>query len=631
MIPKESRITATRFIGLSLMLLLITFGANADEVTFTAEAPQSVSTGSTFRVVFTLNANGERFKGPDFKGFDVVSGPNQSTSQSFQMINGNVNQSVTQQFTYIVSASVAGTFEIRPASITYKGKEYKSNALQIAVSSTGASSSGGGSQGNAQSQQRNQSSGNQSNDGTISGKDLFVRTIVSKTNPTVGEQITVTYKIYTRIGVSNLNITSLPNISGFWSKDLLESQKQIQQSTETIDGEEYITAEIRKQALFPLKSGEVTIPPIEMSVVAQVKSRKKSRVRDPWFDAFFNDPFFNSANQAVEVPLKSNAVKVNVRDLPSGKPAEFSGAVGNYTLKSTVDRTQLKANEAINLRITISGTGNIEMIDKLPIIFPPDFDTYDPKVTSSLQKGNTISGSKTFEYLIIPRNAGSFTINPVNFNYYDLSENRYKTLSTDSFSIEVAKGDGTQSAVSYSGVDQQDVQFVGTDIRHIVLPPFTLKNTGSHFFGSPKYLVLLCAIIIMTIVAQILLQKRRKALGNTGLMRLKKATGVARKRLKMAGIHLKSGAETEFYNEISHALWGYLSDKFQIPLSELSTDSVNDALLARKVNQELTDAFTSTLHNCEYARFAPGDKKANMEQIYSQALEVISRIERELR
>lgn len=631
MTPKESRISAARFIGLSLLMVLFAFAAKADEVTFTAEAPQSVSVGSTFRVVFTLNANGERFKGPDFKGFDVVSGPNQSTSQSFQMINGNVNQSVTLQFTYIVTASVAGTFEIRPATITYKGKEYRSNAVQITVSSAGAASSGGGAQGNSQAQPRNQSSGNQNNDGAISGKDVYVRTIVSKTNPTVGEQIIVTYKIFTRVGVSNLNITSLPNISGFWSKDLLESQKQLQQSTETIDGQEYITAEIRKLALFPLKSGEVTIPAIEMTVVAQVKSRKKSRVRDPWFDAFFNDPFFNSASQAVEVPLKSNTVKVNVRDLPAGKPADFSGAVGNYTLKSTVDRTQLKANEAVNLRITISGTGNIEMIDKLPIVFPPDFDTYDPKVTSNVQKGNTISGSKTFEYLIIPRNAGSFTINPVNFIYYDLSENRYKTLSTESFAIDVAKGDGTQSSVSYSGVDQQDVQFVGTDIRHIELPPFALKNTGSHFFGSPKYLLLLSAILLLSIMAQILLYQRRKTRGNTGLMRLKRATGVARKRLKMAGIHLKADAETEFYNEISHALWGYLSDKFQIPLSELSTDSVNEALAARKVNQELTDAFTGTLHNCEYARFAPGDKKANMEQIYSQALEAISRIERELR
>jgi len=616
---------------LSLMLLTLAFQVQADNVRFIAEAPQSVSVGATFRVVFTLNAEGDHFNGPDFKGFDVISGPNQGSSQSFQMINGNVSQSVSLSFTYLIRASVAGTFEIRPAKITTNGKELHSNSLQVTVSSSGAPQGNNGQQGQSQGRQQRQSSDNQAREGTIDGKDVYIRTIVSKTNPTVGEQITVTYKIYTRVGVSNLNLTNMPNISGFWSKDLLEPQKQLQQSTETIDGQEYITAEVRKLALFPLKSGEVTIPPMEMTVVAQVKSRKKSRVRDPWFDAFFNDPMFNSSTQAVEVPLKSNAVTVNVRDLPAGKPADFSGATGNYSLSGNVDRTQLKANEAINLKITISGTGNLEMIDKLPITFPPDFDTYDPKVTTNINKGATISGSKTFEYLIIPRNAGSFTIDPVKFVYYDLSESRYKTLSTDKFEIEVAKGDGTQANISYSGVDQKDVQYVGNDIRHIKLPPFPLKDSGIQFFGSLYYLLAFAGIVLVIIVLQTLLYKRRKALGNTGLMRLKKATGVARKRLKKAGIFLKSGSETEFYNEISQALWGYLSDKFQIPLAELSTESVNDALNARKVNQELIDAFTETLQNCEFARFAPGDKNANMEHIYTQALEVISRIERELR
>lgn len=618
-------------VGLTtVVLLLSTELLRAEEVSFTAEAPRSVAVGATFRVTFTVNANGDRFKGPDFKGFDVLSGPNQSTSQSFQMINGSVSQSVTLQYTYLVRASVAGTFEIRPASITVKGKEYRSNSLTIEASAQGG---GGAAQGGGQpqAQGRQQRQQNQGDDGTVNPNDVYVRTLVSKTNPSVGEQITVTYKIYTRVGVSNLQITSLPNISGFWSKDLLDSQKQLQQSTETIDGQEYITAEIRKLALFPLKSGEVVIPPIEMTVVAQVRAKKKSRVRDPWFDAFFNDPFFSGSQQAVEVPLKSNAVKVSVRDLPAGKPADFSGAVGNYTLTSTVDRTRLKANEAINLKIVVSGTGNIEMIDKLPITFPPDFDTYDPKVTSSLRGGNSIGGSKTFEYLIIPRNAGQFTINPVNFVYYDLSEGRYKTLTTESYSIEVEKGDGTQASVSYSGVDQQDVQYVGNDIRHIKLPPLALKPAGSHFFGSLNYLLAMSAIVLAAIALQVLVYRRRKAMGNTGLMRYKKATGVARKRLKKAGQFLKSGAENEFYNEISQALWGYLSDKFQIPLSELSTDSVNDALTSRKVNEELIKTFTETLHNCEFARFAPGDKNANMEQIYTQAMEAISRIERELR
>jgi len=619
-------------IVLSLILLTVSYQGRADNIQFTAEAPQSVSVGSTFRVVFTLNANGDHFSGPDFKGFDVISGPNQGSSTSFQMINGNVSQSVSLSFTYIIRASVAGTFEIRPAKIISKGKEYNSNSLQVTVSSSGATQGNSGQQRQAQGGRQKQSEDSQGGEGTIDGKDVFVRTIVSKTNPSIGEQFTVTYKLYTRVGISSLDFKNIPNISGFWTKDLLESQKQLQQVNETIDGQEYITAEIRKLALFPLKSGEITIPPVELSVLAQVKSKRKSRVRDPWFDAFFNDPFFNSSTQAVEVPLKSNPVTIKVKELPAGRPSDFSGATGNYSIKGTIDRTLLKANEAINLKITISGSGNLEMIDKLPVTFPPDFDTYDPKVTTNFNKGLTISGSKTFEYLIIPRNAGSFTIDPVKFVYFDLSEGKYKTLTTDTFEIEVAKGEGgVQSSVSYSGVDQKDVQYIGNDIRHIKLPPFELKDSGELFFGSINYILSLVGIVILFTVLQILIYQRRKAMGNTGLMRLKRATGVARKRLKKAGTYLKSGAETEFYNEISQALWGYLSDKFQIPLAELSTESVNDALLTRKVNQDLIDAFTETLQNCEFARFAPGDKNANMEQIYTQALGVISRIERELR
>jgi hypothetical protein len=600
------------------------------EVEFTASAKSTVSTGETFQVVFRVNAQGEKFRGPDFKGFDVVSGPNQSSSSSFQFINGKMTQSYELNFIYLIHASTEGTYEIRPATITVNSKNFQSNSLKITVvkgNTPAPASRAGKTQSAASPTEPINSSGDLSKD------DIFIRAYVSKPNPFIGEQVVVTYKLFTKVPLSNIRVNNLGTFPGFWSKELIKGDR-LQQSTEIINGVEYVTAEIKKSALFALKGGEVSIPALEMEAVAQiVRQRRRTGTGDPFFDSFFNDAFFNRGYEQVEKKIYSNPLKINVQALPAeGKPADFSSAVGDYKFSAEIDRTSLKANEAINLRITITGSGNIEMVEAPAIKFPVEFDTYDPKVTTNLNtSGGGINGKKTFEYLIIPRTAGKFELNPVVFTHFNPNSRKYITQASPAFTIEVAKGEAQSASVTYSGVNQQDVQFIGTDIRHIKLPPHSLRPSGLVFFGSMAYYLLLAGSLLIFVLAVVLMQWHRRRKGDTGGVRLRRATGVATRRLRKAHAFLKSTNEDGFYNETSAALWGYISDKFNIPLAELSMENVENKLQARQVAPETISRFIGSLNSCEFARFAPGNKAENMEQVYRQALETIARIERELK
>lgn len=626
-------------IGVLLFLLLVaTFSGSAQTVSFEMDAPQNVQTGQPFRVSFSVNAQPERFRGPDFKGFDLLSGPNQSSSSSFQMINGQVTQSMSITYSYLVRLSQPGTYEIKSASVTVKGKEYTTRPASVKVSGAAVANQPR-SNSNATSPSRQGSSGaatgkdlDESTGDMPTGEDIFIRAFVSKPDPMVGEQIIVTYKLYSRYSLSSLNFKNLPSYSGFWNQDLLDPKARIQPGQETYNGKRYVTAEIRKVALFPLKSGNYSISPLEITVMAQVQKQAKSRFNDPFFDQFFNDPIFNMTEQPVEMNIKSRPVSIKVNELPSAnKPVDFSGAVGNYNLKATIDRTELKANEAVNLKVTITGTGNLEMIDKLPIVFPPDIEAYDPKVSTSLNKAGGVSGSKTFEYLLIPRSAGDFTIGPLNFSYYDLSARKYVTVSSEAFNLKVAKGDGAQGAVSYGSVDQKEVEQIGTDVRHIKLMPLPVYKEGDVLFGSLQYWVMLALALVVAVVFGVLVRKQQIAKGDIRALRLKKANNVARKRLKLANDYLQKRMEIEFYTEISLALWGYISDKFSIPRATLSMESVNEVLAEHNAPQEIIEQFVNTLNNTEFARFAPGDKDANMEEVYQQALDVITQAERIIR
>lgn len=611
-----------------LVLIFFSKSVLADEVKFTASTRMIVEVGKQFQLTYTLNAQGTNFRGPALNDFLVLSGPNTSSSSSIQVINRKMTQSVTNTFTYYLRAIKEGTFTISPASVKAGNKYYRSNTLTIKVVKSGTNANV--SQQSIAGQKRQQVQPQTRSE----TKDVFLKATANKTNPFQGEQVIVTYKIYTKVPIAQISIDKLSSFPGFWSKNLLDDNERLKQSTEIINGEEYITADIRKIALFPQKTGKLEIDPMELECIAQIRKQKTRRTTsDPFFDSFFDDPFFNRSYQNVEKSLKSNPLTINVKPLPlKNKPANFSGAVGNFTFKSSIDRTELKTNEAITLKYTISGKGNIELINKLNVSFPPDFEVYDPKITNRIKTSPLgMSGSCTFEYLLIPRNPGQFNIKPVYFSYFDINTKQYITKSTPDYSIKVEKGSGTLANISYIGVNQEDIKYIGSDIRHIKSNILNLQKINVYFFGSTAFYLLMIIPVVFFILLIIIWKNQTKKRNNISLMKNKKATKVARKNLRKAHAFLKSGSKEEFYIEISQALWGYLSDKFNIPRAELSMDSVNDALLKKKVNKEIIRQFIDTLNNCEFARFAPGDSSSTMDEIYREALEIISKIERELR
>ncbi len=618
------------FIKLTYLLILIIPGSIfAQNVKFNASAKNVVVVGEQFRLTYVVNAQGSGFKGSSLSDFVVLSGPNQSTSSQTQIVNGKVTQSISYSFSYILQAKKEGSFTISSASITVDNKEYKSNALKVRVIANPNKGQTKQQSGRPQQQQQQQSgSGAQA----IANKDLFLKATASKANPMIGEQVNVTFKIYTNVNIAQYSVEEFPAFGGFWTQDLGDVKKQGKQYYEVIDGKRFLVAEIHKKAIFPQKSGKLNIDPMVIECIVQVQSKSRRRTGDAGFDQFFNNSLFNSY-QNVKKRISSNRLSLNVKPLPANeKPAGFSGAVGSFTFKSDIDKTELKANEAINLRFTISGKGNVKLINKLDVDFPPDFEVYDPKITYRDQNTeSSVGGRKVFEYLIIPRNAGTYKIKAVQFNYFDLEKKKYVTITSPEYEINVSKGEGNQANLSYSGVNQEDIKYIGSDIRFIETDDLSLQMIGSYFFGSLNFYLSIFLPIILFVVFIIVRKSQIRKRSDVLFMKHKKATKVSRKRLKKASEYLKQNKKEEFFVEISQALWGYLSDKFGISLSELSMESVHDALLKKSVKVEIIEQFIATLNECEFARFTPGDSASALEGIYKQGLEIISKIERELK
>lgn len=610
-----------RFSALLVMFTWASF-ASGQDLDFRASAREVVSVGDQFRLIYSINGQASGFRAPVIKDFSVIAGPSQSTSTSMQIINNQVSRSVEYSFTYILQATSEGTFTIPPASVNVDGKSYQSNPVTIRVAKGSAPASPG-------AQQQAQPQG-----GEITAKDLFVRASVNKSNPYQGEQVIITYKIYTRIPVAEYSITRTPSTAGFWSQDLIKDNTKLNQYRETVDGSEYVVAEIKKEALFAQKSGSLTIEPLEMDVVAQIQ-RKASRrgFNDPFFDSFFNDSFLGSTYQNVRKTLRSNQLNINVKPLPSAnRPSEFTGAVGNFSISSSIDREQLKANEALTLKFTITGKGNIKLVEKPNLVFPSDFEVYDPRITDNITASQAgVSGSRTFEYLVIPRNPGDFTIKSSRFAFFDIESGTYKTLNSPDFRIKVEKGTGNEANMFAGSSNKEDFKYIGTDIRFIKTSPLKLRPVNSYFLSHPLFPLWLAIPPVLLAAFMLIWRNELRKRNNLALMRNRKATRVARKRLKAAEQFLKQKNQDAFWAEVSNALWGYISDKFNIPGSTLSMDSVNQALKNKNVDEELITQFISALNNCEFARFAPGDKSLAMDKLYREAIEVITNTEQHLK
>jgi len=606
-------ITKTLLI-ISLIFCSLFFVNAYAQVTCTANAPQQIAVGQPFNFTISLNQQASQIASVQFPDFNVVGGPSTGSSSSITVVNGQMTQTSTYTYTYTLSAQKEGTFTVPPVTMKVNDKLVKSNAVTIKVVAAQQSAQTQGKQQNTQQATAN-----------FDKNDVFVRASASKSNPYQGEQVIVTHKLYVGPSVNggyrveNINI---PTQAGLWSYTLGNPQADAPKSAETVNGKKYTVYEIRRTAVFPQKSGEITVTPMEVKFLARVITKESSG--DPFFDHFFGG---GQSARDYSLDLKSDNIKLSVKPLPeANKPINFSGLAGNFSIKALLSRNQLKANDATNLTITISGTGNIQHVDNLNIEFPPDFDVTDPKITDNINThGSSVTGSRIFEYVIIPRNQGTFTINPVTFSYFDLSLQSYKTIKTEEFTLQVDKGSGDIAVTSSSY--QKEIKILGNDIRFIKTSNAGLRLRQSSFFGTPAYITLLLLPLLLLFLFIIIWRNRIEYRSNVALVKNRKAKKVAKKRLKKAQILLKTNNETQFYIEISGALWGYLSDKYHIPLSTLSMESVEIKLTEKKIDKETVHDFLTTLEQCEFARFAPGDSSQLMAEMYNKALTFIYRNE----
>jgi hypothetical protein len=591
--------------------------AFAQDVSLKASSKSQVEVGEQFQIVYELNAEGSGFKGPAFSGLRVLTGPMSSTSSSIQIINGQMSRSFNQSYTYIVVASQEGSVSVPSATVNVSGKLYSSGKLTIEVVKSGRTNGS-----TAQNSSADRAS--------VSNKDVFLRAISDKRKVVLGEQIIVTYRIYTRVPVSSVNVNKLSSFSGFWMKNLLDENAALQQTTEKINGDEYVVADIRKVALFPQKSGKLVIDPMELECIAQVQGQTdKKRSRDP-FESFFNDPFFNRNIQNVQKKLLSESLQIDVEPLPVNRQsASFNGAVGQFDLQASIDKTRMKSNDAVNITYTVTGSGNLELFEFPHPVFPPDFELYEPKTSSQIRTTSAgISGSRKFEFLFIPRVHGNFKIPAVDFVYFDPKKNEFVTLQSKDFELFVEKGSNEEAKESVYTSSQEGIRYLGTDINHIKSGDLFIAKKGAFFFGSVTYIILVIMALVLFAAAIVYSRKQDKYKANQSLVRYRKATKIARNRLKSAFNLMKQKSQNEFYNEMSQALWGYIADKFMISRADLSIESVRIALVEKETPDELVEQFVETLNKCEYARFAPGDAGKKMEELYHLGIEVITKAER---
>mgnify|MGYP006276347085 FL=1 len=594
----------------------------AQDVSFEADTKSPVKEGERFRIKFSLNAEGENFIPPDFEGFRVLSGPSRSSRSSMQIINGKVTRSVSYEYYYTLQATEKGKYTIQSATISVDGKRYQTEPIQVVVEK------GSGSAASSPSSSRNQSSSQQKSP-EADKEYAFLRAEVDNSNPYLGEQVMVTYKLYYRVSITDYGISQNPSYPGCWSQDI-ESNGQATQYTETVNGNRYKVAEIHQEAVFPQKTGEIVTKPMEFQILARIRDNSRNS-RDP-FDRFFDDSFFGG--KTVRRNLTSNEIKLDVKPLPGrNKPLSFNGAVGDFNIASEIDKTEVLVNDAINLTLQISGKGNIKLVDDPDIQVSPDFEVYDPEISTNINAAASgVSGSKTFKYLIIPRVAGNYSVGPFEFSYFDTDTETYKSFNTPEYNITVKKGDAKASqGLTIRSGSKRDIQYLGEDIRYIHTGNMNLQPLGSYFFASQRfYLWLIIPLFIFIVLAVVFVVSRKNA-RNISLQKEKKATKIAKKRLKRSENFLKKQQTDAFHEELSEAIWGYLSYKFDISLAELSLDAVRDKLTKKDVSSELIDAFTETLEACEYARFAPGDKNKQMQDLYNQAKKVIIQTEKQLK
>ena len=598
-----------------LLVLLLTFGwVKAEDVVFKAIAPQTVVVGSNFRLVYTINAEATDLRIPDLSDFEILSGPSPMTSQSTMNINGKMTSQYSLSLTYIVQAKKEGTFNVAPATIKAKGANYTSNALIIKVLPEDEKSKAA----NSAAEGADDGSGAV----TISKNDVFLNINVSKRSVYEQEGFLVTFKLYSLRDIAGIEQLKLPEFEGFLVQDI-ELPQNRQLELDRYNDRNYYSVTIKQAVLYPQRSGNITIPSGKINVALRVPApRRRAR-------SIFDD-FFDSGYQTVNKVFTSQPVTINVKSLPSGKPASFSGAVGNFKMNAALSSNNVKADEAVTLKMDISGTGNVKLVKNPNVVFPNDFEIYDPKVDNKIQTTTAgTSGTKSIEYMAIPRYAGDFEIPAVEFSYFDTKAGQYKTLSAGPYKLHVAEGEGGKGTapVVSNFSNKENVKYLGKDIRYLKVKGFSFIQVNDLFFGSFGYVMSYVIPFLLFVVFFIVYRKQIKENANVALVRTKKANKTAVKRLKNAGKLLKENQKEAFYDEVLRALWGYLSDKLSIPLSNLTKDNVEAELRQYGVDDTLISEFMDILNTCEFARYAPSQASDAMDKIYEQTVDAIGKME----
>jgi hypothetical protein len=588
----------------------------AQDVSIKASAPGVVEQGQRFRLTYTVNTQADQFLPPTIDDFAVLAGPSTSTSSNVSIINGKVTQSFELKYTYILEPVNEGTFEIEPASVMVDGKKYISDPVTIEVVKGAAPTSPDN---NAQSSFNDQQEAQTTQ---LKKSDLFIRIIVNKQNVYREEHVVATIKLYSRLNVTRLENAKLPTFEGFITQEL-ETPPLTSLNRERIDDQVYLTGVLKKYILFPQTTGKLTIDPFELDVYYQKPSEKRAR---SIFDDFFGA--YENARQKVV----SNAVTLNVQPLPGNEPSNFSGAVGNFDLSAELDKSQVNSNEAVTLQVKISGNGNLKYINPMDIQFPADFDVYDPKIIQNIKhSGNGAYGNKTFEYLMIPRLAGDYTIPRFSFSYFDPDEKKYKQKEAGPFAMQVGKSINDTSVGMASAFNKENVKFLGKDIRFINTSDKRLSKINYFILGTPWFY--LGYVGALAVFFAILFFRRKKIKENADIKRLrnKKASKYARKRLKNAARLMKQKQDEAFYDELAKALWGYISDKLSIPVANLSKDSAREELQEKKVDPDSVNRLLDIIDRCEYARYAPVTEDTKMDTLYNDAIRVISKLQQKLK
>ncbi len=607
------------FIGMAL-------GVYADEVVFKAQAPKQVVVGRPFQISYTVNHRSRDLQAPEFTDFDVLSGPYSSTSSSTSFTNGHMTSSYEQTYTYMLMARKAGTFTIGPASVKVSGDRIQSNGVRIEVlpEDQPASNSPQGSQTGGAGQTATRSNSSQSGQASASSENIFIRTIATKTRVHEQEALMVTYKLYfANVDVAQLtNNIKLPEFTGFLKQEL--EQGEIQTELEHYNGRNYQTAVLYRTILYPQHSGDIAIDPAHFEAILRVQTQQRVR---SIFDDFFGS--YTNVTKALTAP----GVTIHVAPLPSGKPAGFSGGVGKFTLTPSISQTEVQANEAVTIKLDISGAGNMKLLKTPAIDWPEGFEPYDPKVTNNFKTTTSgVSGTKSIEYLAIPRSGGEYTIPSVKFSYFDIEEKAYKTLSTPEYTVHVKRGNGANGANGENGetpvisyTQKEDIKQLGTDIRYIDSKGERLEVKGERV-NTDFIWVWYAAPSILALILLIILRKQIKEASDLTRMRYKRANKVAQKRLKAASKALKANDKDAFYAAIEQAAWTYLSDRLSIPTADLNKDNIASLLTQKGVSDALIAEVKNVLSTAEFARYAPSTDHG-MDDLYTATTNLINNLE----